>query len=404
MKPDIELPDDAPFIAPPDLRAKLGRCLKDKNRILISVALDKGRQKKANGVTLDTPLGGYPRESVEDITAMCAAIMHVAWVAQEDMTDEGDPPPMEFMVYLERQRGAARQRITFKYLYDPTAAEHSLDEDVPLDERRIERVIETQERMVLSQAGVISDYQETFLKLVEQINAQGKAGVELMHEAIPLLIGGIQSQVNANHEQARMAIEAARSEASNQRTETIMKWVGGGLAAAAAQVASKKLGIKMSAADMMKLLSESGFGGDGPPNMAQHAEPPSPAPSAAPAQPSAPAHSTSEAAPANGSQGDDGEPIEHPLATIAQTFASSLTHAQRAKLHDTMTKRELQAFDGLWCAETDEAAFEAYRKLGEVAGAKIMTLRQWLTPGQTEHFVTFLRAASAYAESLAEKT
>jgi hypothetical protein len=93
------------------------------------------------------------------------------------------------------------------------------------------------------------------------------------------------------------------------------------------------------------------------------------------------------------------EPVEHVLATIAQAFAANLSNQQRAELHNTMTKRELAAFDRLWCSTTDAEAFDAYRALVDVAGAKVLTLRKLLTEEQQQQFAMFMQGAAQYAEA-----
>ncbi len=86
------------------------------------------------------------------------------------------------------------------------------------------------------------------------------------------------------------------------------------------------------------------------------------------------------------------------LASIAQAFGGGLSVRQRRDLNRQLTKKQLGAFDALFCAETDAEAVAAYQGVVDHAMDKLGTLQQLLEPDQTQMLAAFIAAATERAQ------
>ena len=77
---------------------------------------------------------------------------------------------------------------------------------------------------------------------------------------------------------------------------------------------------------------------------------------------------------------------------MAKLFGNSLTVDQRKEMNRSLSKKQLAAFDDLFCADTDEDAATKYQELIEVAGDKLPVLRALLTSDQLGMLTTFIQA------------
>ena len=173
-----------------------------------------------------------------------------------------------------------------------------------------------------------------------------------MQHAIPVWVSGANQLLHAKGLEFSAARAEAKEKATTERLSEAWRTLGPYLGIVAQQVMAKKMGVTPVA------------------------HPPT-------------------SAPANG------EPAERELPSmvdLANDFGGGLTCKQRSELNRLLTKKQMGAFDALFCADTDAAAFDAYQGVAKHAGDKLAVLQGMLDADQTNVLGAFMASAAHYAE------
>ena len=386
MTPDEPLDlDFIPFV-PPKVRLELTKRLKGCTRIVISECEDN-RTRKVNGIKLDTKPGQMPRTPVDDIAQLVTNVMHTAWVSQETEDPDVGLPPMEFVVVCENTNNK-RERHQFKYTYH---AEMDMDEgDASLSDHdaQVDRIIASWERLATTAIDEKTASHEKLLEVVQQNTAGASAGAALMANAIPLFLGGNQAMLNAKFMEYSDVRAREDAKASGDRWASTMQTLA-------------PLGMIL----MMQMLGKAGIdpgmvapllGG----MMPGAGAPPAGAP---PSQAHAPGPTAAAEAEDLGDAGlDDDLPPGMPgqdqqLAALAYNFGNSLRPHQRRELNKLLTKKQVAAFDDLFCSATDNDALLAYQVVMQTCMDKLPGMQALLEPHQTQALHMFLQAAASSA-------
>lgn len=373
---------------PATVRSKLTQLLRSTTRIVVDHVPAPGKTAKINAIRFTNKPGQYPKEGVEEIAEAVTAIMHIAWQEQETEDTDIGLPQMEFTITAEHKKGNKRQRSQFTYVYKGDDEPDYVEETMSIEDRGVMRVLELQERALLQREATIADAHERFLRVVEQNTAQAAAGSQVMEHAIPVLLAGVQGQLNAKAMEYNTESLAVKEKATTDRMmaalATVAPFIGIGLQ----QFLANKLGIPI------EVLQQGMPGTPGPPGS------PAGAPGGAPAgsngrdpHPSSP-HQPRQPAeePANEDGVVDMRPV-NPLAELGNFFGDGLGVVQRRDMNRMLTKKQQSLFDDLFCASTDAEALAAYVVVKEQAASKLGELQQVLNPDQLQLLMTFIQGA-----------
>lgn len=387
MTPDKPFDLAVGAVIPPSLRSSLNRMLKSTTRLIVSELAD-GKKEKRNGLKITNTPGGYPRESLEEIVAAIAAMMHVAWLDQETIDPEVGPPPMEFVVTAEHyDSNNKRKRTEFTVTYHGGEGGYDdvADESFTLEERTQQRCVESLERQLAIANDTLERANDMLLRLIEKqsqaMSSQGEAASATMQQAIPMFFGGVQSMLNAKFMEYDRGAAEAKEKATTERLMGTLRTVAPFLAMGAAQIIAHKSGVPREAIMGMIAPLLGALGGSGVPTEAAAA------PASEPASTSA-EDSTSIA--------DDERPPEHLLAAFASGLGESLSNTQRRELAKRFKPAQLQALDDLFCAETDDEAAAAYDAVVKKAGAELLKLQELLSEEQRGTLAYFMQAMAQY--------
>lgn len=382
MAPDEPYTVDFPIVVPQRLRHLLNSHLRSTTRIVISEQVSEGKTRKVNSLRLTNTTGGFPQESLDDIAEAVVAIMHIAWRDQETKDDETEssPPSMDFVITCEHYQKRPgnekpkRVRDTFTYLYRGADDDgDDAEEEWTMEERAIQRAMETLERQNASLIGHVDLLHTTILTFFRQqsdaATAQGAASAETMKQAIPMFFSGVQQSLNAKYLEYSHAKAEADAKASTDKFVGSLKAVAPFLGMAASQFLAHRFKLDPSA--FAGLLNQFGLGDDAPA--------------------AAPAASSSDA-------GED--PPGQLVAFFAGELGRSLSNAQRREIGRRFTTEQVLVLDDLFCADTDAEALAAYNVVVEKVGQQLVVLQGMLDADQRETLSGFMQALQRYATTL----
>lgn len=339
-----------------------------------SVSSGSKTRKTINGFKLTlSPGAARPKESVDDIAQAACNIMQWHWEQEAKKLEPGDPvPPIHFRVEFQCPDSPHTQRPYVPWTWDPDSMEDSFNDELRSIETTVLReLLDTTRQQMDSQYIFIGEMSDRFLKMAE-LNAEPiKQTGEQLNFANGLSLQGMNALVAAaqltySHE-AQQALESQKTE----RWKMVMDKVGPGLQLAFGQLTAF-VGNKITGKNVK--IPRGGV----PTPSAQatpkngHAKrpPPPPGPPAAGGyQPAAHAYAPSAPAPqpeVDDTDDADDEDIEEELAFIAETFGDNLTSRQRREMKGFLSQDQLDAFDNMFCADTDEEVLEAYAHVAEI--------------------------------------
>ncbi len=375
MTPDIPFEVDFPIVVPQRLRHLLNQNLRKATRLVVNENVGDGQAPKVNGFRLTNTHGGLPDEGVDEIAQAVTAVMHIAWRDQETEDPEIGMPPMAFIVVCEHTtknngtKKGKRTRLSFTYVYkgDLVDDDDFVDDEITMEERSIQRAMETLERQNSSLIGHVDLLHHTMLAFVKQQSessaAQGAASSEMMKHAIPMFFGGIQQMLNAQSMKYDIAKAEAEAKSSSERFVNSIKAVAPFIGMAAQQwIAHKFPGVDIGSV----------FAGGAPTEGSGPASPPD-------------------------AEVDDQVPRDL-VAFFASQLGTSLSNAQRRMLSEKFKVAEMRTLDDLFCATTDDEAVSAYERVVKVVGAKLTELHHLLTAEQGQMLQMFFQALQQHAE------
>jgi hypothetical protein len=361
--------------------------LKSTTRLIVSELVD-GKKEKRNGLKLTNTPGGYPRESLEEIVAAIATMMHMAWLEQETLDPEVGPPPMEFVVTGEHyDSNNKRKRTDFTVTYHGGEGSYDdvADETFTLEERTQQRCVESLERQLAIANDTLERSNEMLLRLIEKqsqaMSSQGEAASATMQQAIPMFFGGVQAMLNAKYMEFDRGAAEAKEKATTERLLGTLRTVAPFLAMGAAQIIAHKSGVPRESIMGMIAPLLGALGGAGMPTAAE---------------------SSAQSEPASSSDDDstsvegDERPPEHLLAAFASGLGESLSNPQRREIAKRFKPAQVQALDDLFCASTDDEAASAYDVVVKKAGAELIKLQELLSEEQRGTLAYFMQAMAQY--------
>lgn len=396
-----------PFV-PPRIRKELVSRLNYVSKIIVSEH-DDGRTRKANGLTLNRRPGQMaPVEPVDDIAASVTVIMHVQWAAQklEEGASETDRPPMQFVIVCEGKNAkGARKRSQFQYTYHAELEDPDNEEELSPEQESTNRLVDAWERLATCAIDEKQEAHARLLEVVQQNTASASAGSQLLANAIPLFLSGNQAILQAKYMEYSTDHARAESKANADKFSTTVQGLAPFAMVLLMQVMSK-MGMDPTPVVSMMAGAMGGQGGEpedaGPAHAAAQ-------PSAQPAaQPQPPGGAYAYAVHTDGTvdppeappptdAGPDGS--EHRLAAIAHAFGNSLTPVQRRDMGKILTRKQLAAFDDLFCSEDDAAARQCYQVVVATCMAKLGELQALLDPEQRQALQMFMAAAGRPAQA-----
>ena len=375
----LEDPDFRPFVSV-TVRTELSKLLKSTTRIVVN-EVDGTSSRKCNGLTLSNRPGQYPSESAESIAEAVTQIMHQTWSAQETEDPDADVglPPVEFVISCEhktRGTNAHRQRNQFRYVYHADNADDWSEDTTSLEERATIQIIGRYESLVGQLMSHANEAHDRLVNVVTQSSATAAAGADMIKEAIPMFIGGIQSMLNAKYMEYSAKKAEADAAASSSNLKAVMETVGPFIPILGMQIMAKMGFDPGIVAAMMNSQTTPADASPGDPS--------------APSAPAGPSEGGTDEQP-------EGQPtIVHRLAALVDAFGRSISPAQRREMNKFLTKRQQAAFDDLFCSTTDGEAYQGYLVVMSTAADKLKQLDALLDTQQRECFQMFFAGCVAY--------
>lgn len=396
-------PDFKPVVSP-KLRNEVHQRLKSTTKIIINEKTDDEGARKINAINLHTKYNQYPPESVDQIAEAVAGIMHIAWQTQEE-DEDGDVEPMRFTIIFEHWETKAagkpkRVRSQFTYTYHADNHEQFTEVNADFYDPR-DRLIELQNTHIAMQQSMLLESHQTLLGAVGNFSQGANAGAQVMRDAVPLFIAGMQAQLNA----ATLQFSAKRAETeaaeSGKKLRDVMKMASPYVGLLGGQLMGKFMGADTQAwANVAAQQAQGAAGGSPAAGVPQTPAADGGGEGASPSVAYATVSATDVSATDASAQASDDAyappPEGQQLSAFAYGFGQNLRPEQHQAFNRILTKKQVAAFYDLFCASDDAGAYQAYQRLIAEAASKLGDLKTVLDAQQLEWFTMFMTKAAEY--------
>lgn len=371
--------DDEPAV-PDMVRLKLTRILKGARQLNVYEIPAEGRAAKANGMKLKARKGALPADvDIDDLALMVTKIMHVRWLerALEDGDEYGDP--VKFKIESIRDDEKVK-RPSFFYAYSPEVIQSDPYGEVQqLETMHIAQMLDQTSAHLGLMMEANGEMLERFIRICE-LNAKPLGAVaEQLEQAGKMYTGAMQAMVwNIEHRNAHEIAKSAeegkteRSKMMWERLEKLGKPLEKVVDQFAPWVVSKVTGIpveqKRGEATRPRASSRRPNGHN-------------PRPTVVP---------ETEASEPNAPEVDE----QNPMAALANVFGDGITAKQRRALKGKLSPEQIDAFDEIFCAETDDETVTLYKALkAQLDANTLLAMNAILDPDQRRVFGQFTKMA-----------